>query len=250
MHRKVGIVALLVGTVLLLGFTTGRASAQQCPVTSATGAPSQNRTLSGKLVYHDGIRKWFELKLDKPACGEHSIQLIATDDNLRSLEAYRGCHVSSTDKIDYSPTGYYSLELYQAPRQLRPIGSCARKSPIPILPKTVPDVHVRSYTVNMHVDYRPGDHPIEFRVTSGGRELRPWQTYAGYQLTGAYVLYGFCGDGFAVDRIFGTAAAHPSHFTERGASDDMAMFDPESAAASGKADLNLGYTCLRESRKH
>jgi hypothetical protein len=91
----------------------------------------------------------------------------------------------------------------------------------------------------MHVDYRPGDHPIVFDVRTGKRELRPWQAYASYMLTGSYVLYGQCAEGFAVDKVFGTPAARPSHV-------DSAAFDPESAAQVGKTDLNLGYTCIRE----
>ena len=31
--------------------------------------PSQVQILSGQLVYHDGIRKWFELKLDRAQSG-------------------------------------------------------------------------------------------------------------------------------------------------------------------------------------
>jgi len=78
-----------------------------------------------------------------------------------------------------------------------------------------------------------------------GRELRPWQAYADYRLTGSFVLYGTCGKGFAAEKVFGSGAAKPSHFGEPGESDDKAAFDPETAAASGKTDLRLGYTCIR-----
>lgn len=97
----------------------------------------------------------------------------------------------------------------------------------------------------MHLDYEPGDHPIVFRVSSAGKELRPWQAYASYMLTGGFVLYGYCGKDFAVDKVFGNKEANPSHFTEHGSPGDAAAFDPESAAESGKKDLNLGYTCVR-----
>jgi len=46
--------------------------------------------------------------------------------------------------------------------------------------------------------------------------------------------------------VFGTPQANPSHFDEPRTSSDMAMFDPESAAAAGKKDLHLGYTCVRK----
>ena len=75
--------------------------------------------------------------------------------------------------------------------------------------------------------------------------MRPWQAYASYMLTGGFVLYGYCGEGFVVDRVFGTPQATPQHFEEPRTPEDAAMFDPESAAASGKKDLHLGYTCVR-----
>jgi hypothetical protein len=97
----------------------------------------------------------------------------------------------------------------------------------------------------MDVDFKPGDHPIVFRVSSSGKDLRPWQAYASYWLTGGFVLYGRCGQGFVVDKVFGTPQATPSHFDEPRDPHDMAMFDPETAAASGKKDLRLGYVCVR-----
>jgi|ERR1035437_160768 hypothetical protein len=97
----------------------------------------------------------------------------------------------------------------------------------------------------MHVDYEPGDHPVVFRVLSSGKELRPWQEYASYFLTGGFVLYGYCGEGFVVDKVFGTPQATPQHFEEPHSPDDAAIFDPESAATAGKKDLHLGYTCVR-----
>jgi hypothetical protein len=97
----------------------------------------------------------------------------------------------------------------------------------------------------MRVNYEAGDHPVIFRVTSAGKELQPWQAYASYQLTGGFVLYGLCGDGFVVDKVFGTSEAHPDHFDDPRTPEDRAMFDPEGAAAAGKKDLQLGYTCVR-----
>jgi len=87
--------------------------------------------------------------------------------------------------------------------------------------------------------------PVVFRVTSAGKELQPWQAYASYDLTGGFVLYGHCGDGFVIDKVFGTPEAHPSHFDEPRDPADMAAFDPKSAAASGKKVMHLGYTCVR-----
>jgi hypothetical protein len=201
--------------------------------------------LEGRLIFHDGIRSWFELKLDQPECGEVSIQLLQSEQNRKSLEILRGCRVKTQGALDFSPTGYYSLGVYQSVRQIEPLGACIYKSPLPGLTSAKPDKAIREYRVNMHVDYRPGDHPILFRVSHAGKTLRPWQAYAHYSLTGGFVLYGGCGEGFVVDKVFGTPEANPGHFDEARSSGDMAMFDPEGAAASGKKDLDLGFTCVR-----
>jgi hypothetical protein len=225
----------------------GAAHAQRCPLTSMTGptTASEARTLEDRLIFHDAIRKWFELKLDQPQCEQTSIELIPGGDDWTPLEVLRGCHVRSKGAIYFSGTGYYSLDTNQPVDQIEPIGPCTRQMPFPDYSKAKPDKSVRAYRVDMHINYVPGDHPIIFRVSSAGKDLRPWQVYASYTLTGGFVLYGHCGKGFVVDRIFGTPQAHPSHFDEPRTSADMAAFDPESAAAAGKTDLHLGYTCVR-----
>jgi len=217
---------------------------QACP--NQTGPSVQlDRTLEGQLVFHDGIRKWFELKLDEPQCEQTSIQLIEGERAGTPMEVFRGCRVRSQGRIDFSPTGYYSLEMYQDVRVIESVAKCERQSPFPGYSKVKPDKAIREYRVDMHVIYGAGDHPIVFRVTYAGMELRPWQAYASYWLTGGLVLYGLCGDGFVVDNVFGTPEARPDHFDEPRSSGDMAMFDPERAAAAGKKDLRLGYSCVR-----
>lgn len=125
------------------------------------------------------------------------------------------------------------------------VGKCESQPPFPDYSKAKPDSAIRAYRVAMRLNYEPGDHPVVLRVTTAGKELRPWQAYASYQLTGGFVLYGLCGKGFVVDEVFGTPEASPSHFDEPRSSTDMAMFDPESAATAGHKDLRLGYTCVR-----
>jgi hypothetical protein len=233
-------------TLAFVSCTTLAAFGQQCPRTSATGLDTalEVRILEGRLVFHDAIRKWFELKLDRPECGQTAIELMRINADWTPVEVLRGCRVRSTGTIDFSPTGYYSLDTYQAVEQIEPVGECGRQLPFPDYSKANPDESVREYRVEMRIDYEPGDHPIIFRASNAGKELEPWQAYASYLLTGGFVLYGYCGKGFVVDDVFGTPEANPSHFTERGSPDDAAAFDPESAAASGKKDLNLGYTCV------
>jgi hypothetical protein len=198
------------------------------------------------VIYHDGIRQWFELKLDKAQCGQSSIQLVSADDKWTALEVLRGCRVKSIGPLEFSGTGYYSLETYQHVKQIQANGAGARQPPLPDYSKETPDQSIQEYRVDMHIEYGREDLPLNFRVTSLGKQLRPWQAYASYHLTGSSVLYGSCGAGFVVDRVFGTPQANPAHFDEPRTRDDMAAFDPESAAASGKVVLDLSYTCVRE----
>lgn len=201
--------------------------------------------MGGALVFHDSIRKWFELKLDEPQCGQASIELIWMRKGA-PLEVLRGCRVRSRGAIAFSPTGYYSLDMYQDVEKVEPVGECVQQLPFPDHSKAKPDKTIREYRVEMHIDYEGGDHPILFSVSSAGKELRPWQAYADYILTGGFVLYGLCAKGFVVDQVFGTPEANPSHLLEPRNPSDMAAFGPESASAAGKKDLHLGYTCLRE----
>jgi hypothetical protein len=237
-------------SLLACGFvvaTAVSASGQACPKRSETGLSSKSevRSLEGQLVFHDGIRNWFELKLDQPQCGQASIQLVPGARARTPVEVLRGCRVRSLGALDSSSTGYFSLDLYQDVQVIESVGACERQSPFPDYSNAKPDRAIRAYRVDMRVNYEPGDHPIVFRVTSAGKEVRPWQAYASYWLTGGFVLYGHCGDGFVVDKMFGTPEAHPSHFDDPRSSGDMAMFDPESAAVAGNKDLRLGYTCVR-----
>src|SRR5215472_9855988 len=91
-------------------FVTAQALAQECPRESSTGPniPSRVRALEGKLIFHNGIRGWFELRLDTPQCGNNSVQLVSFKEKVKALEIFRGCRVRSTGTIDFSPTGYYS----------------------------------------------------------------------------------------------------------------------------------------------
>ena len=154
-------------------------------------------------MFHDSIRKWFELKLDRPECGQTSIEVMRINADWTPVEVLRGCRVRSSGTIDFSPTGYYSLDTYQAVEKIEPVGECAKQLPFPDYSKTKPDKSVREYRVEMHIDYEPGDHAITFRVSDAGKELQPWQPYASYMLTGSFVLYEYCGKGFVVDEFLG-----------------------------------------------
>jgi hypothetical protein len=83
---------------LFLGsFTVGIALGQQTSQSTVKEPeiPSQVETLSGHLVYHDGIRKWFELKLDRAETGQSSIQLVYAGQSWKQMQVLRGCRVRS-----------------------------------------------------------------------------------------------------------------------------------------------------------
>jgi len=224
-------------------FSIFPAHGQECPKFSehGPGTPSQTLKLEGRLVYHDGMRKWFELKLNQARCGQNSVQLVQQQgDGQKQLEILRGCQVTSQGAIDFSPTGYYSLNLYQSIQHIEPLGTCTSKPPLPDYSGAQPDKTVHKYHVDMYVDAAPGDRPIRFRVTSENQELYPWQAYANYLLTGSSVLHGFCGKDFTIDQVFGPPQAKPWNL------DGQAAFDLENAAAHGKTKMHLGYTCIRQ----
>ena len=245
MDRRLNLIGLFASAMVAFACAAGHAAGEDCPRASSTSpdTASQIRLLEGRLVFHDDIRGWWGLELNKPQCGQKFVQLIPKEGQAKALQVLRQCRIKSTGSIDFSPTGYYTLNVFQNVEKVESIGKCPRKPPFPDEPPVKPDGRVSDYTVEMRLTY-PG--PVKFRVQSGGKTLRPSRAYASYFLTGGFVLYGHCGDGFVVDRVFGTPAAKPSHFDEPRTPDDMADFDPESAAQAGKHDLHLDYSCVRE----
>jgi hypothetical protein len=225
--------------------------AQQCPVETKTGPsyPSESRTLEGQLIYHNGLRQWFELRLDKPECSQSSIQLIAAAGFAQGyssdFEILRGCRVTANGTLDEAMTGYYSLDLFQSVSEIKPIEPCAKKPPLRHYENVKPDFSIRNYRVEIRLKVSPGDHPIAFKITSNGKKLKPWQAYASYLFTGNDVLYGECADGYLVDTVFGNLAANPGHSGAPGEESDQATFFPLSEATEKIKTLHLGYTCER-----
>jgi hypothetical protein len=163
------------------------------------GTETEVRTLQGRLIFHDGIQEWFELKLDQPECGKGSIELF--EQNSNSLAILRGCRIKSQGALIFSARG----NIRQIVVQIEAVGRCVHKAPSPDFSNVKPDRAIREYRVEMHVN---GSHPIHFRVSQAGKALRPWQAYATYLLTGGFLLYGLCADGFVVDKVFGTPEAN------------------------------------------
>ena len=87
--------------------------------------------MEGTLVFHDSIRKWFELRLDQPTCGQGSIELVPgkhshAPGGWTQVEVYRGCRVRTRGAIAFSPTGYYSLDTAQAVEEIDQLIAQAR----------------------------------------------------------------------------------------------------------------------------
>jgi hypothetical protein len=124
----------------------------QCP---SVGTETEVRTLQGRLIFHDGIQEWFELKLDKPRCGEGSIELF--EQNSNSLAILRGCRIRSQGALIFSAKG----NIRQIVEQIEAVGRCVRKPPFPDFSNIKPDGAIREYRVEMHVN---GSKPIRWRI--------------------------------------------------------------------------------------
>lgn len=235
---------MLVSGCLTLG-------AQECPKENTNGPSfdSASRSLTGQVVYHDEIRQWFELVLDSPVCGQNSIQLLqgggafeVDEGNARAIEVFRGCHVSVEGPMGIPGTGYYSADIYQNVDKIEPDRGCSKKDPLPDYSLAKPDRGVRSYHVSMKLDYSARGGHVFVTAVSGKRKLSPWQAYASYWLTGGYVFYGHCAEGYKMGRLSGTSEAKPWMM------DDEAILDPESAAEKHIRWVTTDFTCRRKSR--
>jgi hypothetical protein len=196
---------LIVLTTALLA--TAAVNAQTCPPHDDHGrekalSPS---VLHGTLLFHDDLRQWIGIKLDRPACGQTEVQLVFSKaDAWREAETLRGCTVTATGELFDSPTGYYSAELAISDATLKPGPSC-HPSPVRPDPYAVPiPPNVKSYHASISVDYRGKGH-VNVKVWHGDDKpvpLAPWQAYISYTLTGGQdVIWFDCQKGFRINDI-------------------------------------------------
>ncbi len=221
---------------------------QACPRENPKGPnfDSQELWLDGTAVFHNGLRRWMELKPKEPVCGNSSIQLLqgsgggfeVDEGDSLQLEALRGCHIAVKGKLGIPATGYYSAPLYFGVIQVRPGAGCRRQPAIPTYWYAQPDASVQRYRVSMVVNYK-GEGSVRATIRSGARSLAPWQAYASYWLTGSHMLYAYCGKGFHLSEFQGTPEAKPDVI------DDEVSMDPEGAAQMGVWHLRLDFNCRR-----
>lgn len=193
------------------------------------------------MVYHDDLRRWLGLKLDKPACGQREIQLVFSDAAAwRKAETLRGCLLTVTGKIFDSPTGYYSASLAMSDSTLHADSSC---HPFPVKPdlSTSPiPPSVRLYHVSITVDYRGKGH-VGVHVSdgqNGAMPLKPWQAYAHYMLTaGADVIWFGCRKEFQLE-----------HVTQEPAGGEILPEDDDAGAALRNMNGSniITYSCQRK----
>jgi len=193
----------LVTAVTVLIATCAQAEAQTCP--NGFEEASAASTLHGTLTYHDELREWLGLKLDKSTCGEEEIQLVFLEPkHWREAEALRECNVTVIGTLFYSPTGYYSAGMAVTDAMVAPDVSC-KPFPVKPDPSLAPrKANVTIFVAEIAVDYRNKGR-VRVRVWEDEQrksELTPWQPYVHYMLTGSQdVMWFGCADGFEITRI-------------------------------------------------
>lgn len=236
MMRALLIVVLLAS---LAGFTS---QAQDCPRNDPNGpfVDSIPRTLHGRVVFHNDLRQWLSLELDKPVCGERTVQILMLDKNSDStghLETFRGCRVKATGPLGLAGTLYYSADIYQTLEKIEPDPDCVRQTALPDYSKSRPARGIRSYQVKLWFDFYGPQGPLHGRVTSGAKVLTPWQAYATYSFNGAEDLVAGCTGGYSMKRWWATPGAKPW------AMDAQVYLSPEWAAEKHIRHIQLSYSC-------
>ena len=235
--------ALILASVFLLGFSHA-ADAQQCPREDAMvfSVPSVSRVLKGRVIFHDGIRPWFGLKLDAPVCGKKEMQLIlnSEDETVKAerrqlLETIRGCEATVRGKLDISATAYYSTDIFQTVEEVKPDSTCVLQHAFPDTSYAQMDTNVRSYVVTMIFDYGK-NLPVSAVVRSGSRELHPWQVYADYFLNGEEDATASCADGFRMKLLSSSRNANAQTFDNQ-----VVTIAPE----TGDRRVVLRFECKR-----
>jgi hypothetical protein len=233
-------------TAILSFVLIHQARSQSCPQSSPDGAliESSPQTLSGKIIFHNDLRQWFELRLETPVCGETVVELVANYKRIslvRTIQMLRGCRAIVSGTLGLPGTGYYSAELYEMVEAVKPDSGCVRQLPFPDYSKLKPSRSLRSYRVSIWFDYTTPDSPLHVSVRDGNRSISPWQPYASYWLTGDFQFYANCASGFGVTHFNGTPEAKP------GITDNTISLDPETAALKHVNRIRLDFTCRRSS---
>jgi len=238
-------IALLIAGSFLLGHSSW---AQDCPTENFNGSSSKSasRSLTGLLVYHDGLEPWIGLKLDQPVCETQEILLrdfghaVAVDNSeRRRLSVYRDCRITVYGPLDDASNGY--AEISQDVERMHAGPDCTLKPAFLDYSQAKPDRSVRRYDVVMAIDYSEVDGHVSAEVTNSNSKLQPWQAYAPYLLTGGLVFDANCAEGYKMSNVGGTPDAHP----EGDLIPNTASFDPQKLAVKNGPHIQLSFTCRR-----
>jgi hypothetical protein len=209
-------------SLFLLALLGAPLTAQSCPKENPPDKLPPSSTLNGTIhVYHQ-LRTWIGIDLSTPACGEKTIQLTFLRKNQYSkAESLDGCTARVTGPVDFSPTGYYSANLFIQDPAIAPAPNCHPKS-ISSTPSVVVPPGLRSYKVEITVDI-PNNLPMSghaWRTDGRETDLTPWDKYADITLTGGYVIWADC------RKDFTAKAASSSTHDEASLYDGRAGLDP------------------------
>jgi len=213
--------------------------AQVCP--SEHGDATAPSTLHGKIMYHDELRQWIGLKLDRPACDQSEIQLVFVtgDETLawRKAKSLSGCQATVEGMIVESLTGYYSTDLNIADPKINVDPGCTPKPLEPDLYQVTVPKTVNKYNAEMKVDLRGKGRLDGSASNAQGRLLSPWQAYVKYMLTGGMTMWLECADDFVL--------SNPRRFPNAG--DFDVLGGRIGMGLEDDADhVVVTYTCTRE----
>ena len=187
-----------IGFLTILWMATA-AHAQKCP-DATTGMADGASALHGTVVYHDELRQWLSLKLDRAACGEKEVELVFSDSaKWKHAKSLRGCKATAIGELYPGVTGYYSAPLAVSVRELKPDASCHPEAvePDPAASGISPDI--QQYFASITVDYRGKGHAsVEvWKDRARSAPLKPWGAYVNFRLNGGGdVIYFGCREGF------------------------------------------------------
>jgi hypothetical protein len=195
----------LFGAISMVAAASIPAVGQNCPDPGTWKPSAAASTLHGVLTYHDELRQWLGLKLGKGTCGENEIELVFHESkDWREAEALRDCEATVIGRLFYSGTGYYSAAMAMADPAVAPDETCQPHA-VNTDPGLAPRKQdIRNFVAEIVVDYQNKAH-VAVRVWKDRHresELKPWQAYVNYELTGSRdVIWFGCTDGFEIKQI-------------------------------------------------
>jgi hypothetical protein len=218
-------------------------SAQVCPPGYGSLSKMHAKEVSslhGKLIYHEDLWQWHELKLDNKTCDSESVEVFSGKIDEKQAHRYRNCSVTITGRL-FFPNAGSALSLAIDADKIQPDRDC-KPHPVDDLSKVPIPKTVRDYIVTIQVDYINSHTDVKIRQSAQGTTLlTPWQAYASYYLTGGRTVIWFdCAEGFDVIK----ASQIPKHNDEAIPSvhgDNFTEFD-------GKGLHTLTFQCQRSRR--